>query len=185
MLIFLTDNGGPPGVLYEFLVASFYYCFIAASLAEVCFRSYTKSLRVLIHSPDGFGRALLRRCLSLGYLNPGPKTRSAARILHRVYQLLWVALRPSFHRIHHVRARGTDVWPVPPKLCHPTMAYLHHSSFDHMDLYRLHRILQQIPSLPPTIRTIRCNRWRYSDNHCRRSDAKNPFYKRFRLVRVG
>jgi hypothetical protein len=49
MLIFLTDNGGPPGVLYEFLVASFYYCFIAASLAEVCFRSYTKSLRVLIH----------------------------------------------------------------------------------------------------------------------------------------
>lgn len=29
------DNGGPPGVLYEFLVACLYYCFIAASLAEV------------------------------------------------------------------------------------------------------------------------------------------------------
>src|ERR1700761_5228562 len=28
-------NGGPPGVLYAFLAASFYYCFIAASLAEV------------------------------------------------------------------------------------------------------------------------------------------------------
>lgn len=28
-------NGGPPGVLYEFLVASFYYCFIAASIAEL------------------------------------------------------------------------------------------------------------------------------------------------------
>jgi len=28
-------NGGPPGVLYEFLVASFYYWFIAASLAEL------------------------------------------------------------------------------------------------------------------------------------------------------
>ncbi len=36
-LTFRTDNGGPPGVLYEFLVACFYYCFIAASLAEVCF----------------------------------------------------------------------------------------------------------------------------------------------------
>jgi hypothetical protein len=30
-----TDNGGPPGVLYELLVASFYYCFVAASIAEV------------------------------------------------------------------------------------------------------------------------------------------------------
>jgi choline transport protein len=30
-----ADNGGPPGVLYEFLLACFYYCFIAASLAEV------------------------------------------------------------------------------------------------------------------------------------------------------
>lgn len=29
------NNGGPPGVLYEFLVASFYYCFIAASIAEL------------------------------------------------------------------------------------------------------------------------------------------------------
>ena len=36
-LTFLADNGGPPGVLYEFLVASLYYCFIAASLAEVSF----------------------------------------------------------------------------------------------------------------------------------------------------
>lgn len=28
-------NGGPPGVLYEFLVAIFYYSFIAASIAEL------------------------------------------------------------------------------------------------------------------------------------------------------
>lgn len=28
-------NGGPPGVLYEFLAANFFYCFIAASLAEL------------------------------------------------------------------------------------------------------------------------------------------------------
>lgn len=35
-LTFAADNGGPPGVLYEFLVAVFYYSFIAASLAEVC-----------------------------------------------------------------------------------------------------------------------------------------------------
>ena len=28
-------NGGPAGVIYEFLVACFYYSFIAASIAEV------------------------------------------------------------------------------------------------------------------------------------------------------
>lgn len=32
----LTDNGGPAGVIYELLVACFYYSFIAASIAEVC-----------------------------------------------------------------------------------------------------------------------------------------------------
>ena len=31
----LVDNGGPPGVLYELLIACFYYGFIAASIAEV------------------------------------------------------------------------------------------------------------------------------------------------------
>ena len=39
-LIFLVDNGGPPGVLYEFLVACLYYSFINASLAEVWFRTF-------------------------------------------------------------------------------------------------------------------------------------------------
>ena len=29
-----TDNGGPPGVLYELLVACFYYGLIGASIAE-------------------------------------------------------------------------------------------------------------------------------------------------------
>ena len=28
-------NGGPPGVLYEFLVACFWYAFLGASIAEV------------------------------------------------------------------------------------------------------------------------------------------------------
>lgn len=28
-------NGGPPGVIYEFMVVTFVYCFIAASLAEL------------------------------------------------------------------------------------------------------------------------------------------------------
>jgi len=30
-----ADNGGPPGILYELLVAGMYYMFIAASVAEV------------------------------------------------------------------------------------------------------------------------------------------------------
>ncbi|KAJ5213633.1 hypothetical protein N7449_000802 [Penicillium cf. viridicatum] len=28
-------NGGPPGIIYEFATASFFYCFIAASIAEL------------------------------------------------------------------------------------------------------------------------------------------------------
>jgi choline transport protein len=35
LIIPFSDNGGPPGVLYELLVACFYYGFIAASIAEV------------------------------------------------------------------------------------------------------------------------------------------------------
>ena len=31
----ILANGGPPGILYEFLVACLYYAFIAASIAEV------------------------------------------------------------------------------------------------------------------------------------------------------
>ena len=30
-----SDNGGPPGLIYEFLVACLFYAFIAASIAEV------------------------------------------------------------------------------------------------------------------------------------------------------
>ena len=36
VLIEFVDNGGPAGVLYELLVACFYYGFLAASIAEVC-----------------------------------------------------------------------------------------------------------------------------------------------------
>ena len=36
-----ADNGGPAGVLYELLVACFYYAFIAASIAEV--RTHVRS----------------------------------------------------------------------------------------------------------------------------------------------
>ena len=35
------DNGGPAGVLYELLVACFYYAFIAASIAEVHTHAHT------------------------------------------------------------------------------------------------------------------------------------------------
>ena len=35
LLMISLDNGGPAGVLYELLVACFYYGFIAASIAEV------------------------------------------------------------------------------------------------------------------------------------------------------
>ena len=45
----LVDNGGPAGVLYELLVACFYYAFIAASIAEV--RPSTLLLFVLATLP--------------------------------------------------------------------------------------------------------------------------------------
>ena len=37
----VTDNGGPAGVLYELLVACFYYAFIAACIAEVRIGSHS------------------------------------------------------------------------------------------------------------------------------------------------
>ena len=35
-----VNNGGPAGVIYAFVIAVFYYCFIAASIAEVRLLSY-------------------------------------------------------------------------------------------------------------------------------------------------
>jgi choline transport protein len=34
-LMFFRSNGGPPGVLYEFILVSMFYWLIAASLAEL------------------------------------------------------------------------------------------------------------------------------------------------------
>ena len=64
-----TDNGGPPGILYEFLVACFYYAFIAASIAEVIHYPVSSSssfLRLLPALPVGICYTDGWRCLSLG-----------------------------------------------------------------------------------------------------------------------
>jgi choline transport protein len=43
LISFPTANGGPAGVLYELLVACFYYAFVAVSIAEVCIeQDFTK-----------------------------------------------------------------------------------------------------------------------------------------------
>jgi hypothetical protein len=44
LIVRSTDNGGPPGVLYELLVACFYYGFIAASIAEVFLELHPKRI---------------------------------------------------------------------------------------------------------------------------------------------
>lgn len=36
-----TANGGPPGILYEYLIACAYYGVIAACIAEVCLVTFS------------------------------------------------------------------------------------------------------------------------------------------------
>jgi hypothetical protein len=88
------DNGGPPGVLYELLVACFYYCFIAASIAEVCLLiEFLETVEILITFPAvSFGGTFLGGCLPLGISEPRPEIWSRTRILHRLFELLRLAI---------------------------------------------------------------------------------------------
>jgi hypothetical protein len=48
---YATANGGPPGIIYEYLVACAYYAVIAACIAEVCLPNFfTRSILWLISS---------------------------------------------------------------------------------------------------------------------------------------
>ena len=49
---YVVDNGGPAGVLYELLVACFYYGFIAASIAEVLFSQTPMKISSFILTPS-------------------------------------------------------------------------------------------------------------------------------------
>lgn len=87
----ILDNGGPPGILYEFLVACFYYAFIAASIAEV--------LHYLISCSSTFVYLLLAplvgicytdswRCLSLGFCHSRSSSWPSHWLLHGLLELL-------------------------------------------------------------------------------------------------
>lgn len=153
------DNGGPPGVLYEFLVACLYYCFIAASLAEVCHSPNLKPMPCTVpeHSDSRIARLLrpiIRRSLPLGFPLPRSQSRSSPRLLHRLAQLLRLALRPRLDCVHYERTMCTNVRPLPPRLHHQTLEHIRRPRPHHLDLYRHHYLLQQVPPLPSTVRFV-------------------------------
>jgi hypothetical protein len=111
----------------------------------------------------------------LGVLEPRSKIWSSSWFLCRVVELLRLAFRSCIYRLHHVRARHPDVFPISSELRNSSVAYLRHAPFDHLDLHCGHDILQQIPTISTTIWTLRCARWRFGDDNSDCGHAKATF----------
>lgn len=171
----LVDNGGPAGVLYELLVACFYYGFIAASIAEV--RPFTifwmfdqlfadVPVAHLIHT-------LRRRRLPLGFRDPRPPLRPRPRILHRLSQLLWLDIRSRLHRIYPLKRSGANVRRVPSRSRHPAMARLRRFHPNHLVLLRARGIREPITASVKSNRVVPCYLWWNYNHHRSRSDAES------------
>jgi choline transport protein len=84
-------NGGPPGVLYELIVACSYYAVVAACIAEVRTLYVRCGHRLIITLLVGICHSLIRRRLPLRLYNTWLKVRSYTRLLRWQYKLLWWA----------------------------------------------------------------------------------------------
>lgn len=142
-------------MIYELLVACFYYSFIAASIAEVCifptFRHTQglggKEMNLKLKSPTAhIKHSLRRRRLPLGLPNPWTTLRPHPWLLHWLSQLLRLGLRPRLHRLHPRQRLCTNVRPIPSRPHHQAMARLHRLSAHHLVLLRCSHLRQQTPS---------------------------------------
>ena len=127
----VLDNGGPAGVLYELLVACFYYGFIAASIAEVPTHTL-KNIPIFGIGYEYLADSLVAHilhpfrwwCLPLGLCDSRPPIWSPPRLLHRLPQLLWLDIRSRLHRVHPLKCGGANVRRLPSGPGHPAMACL-------------------------------------------------------------
>lgn len=170
----LVDNGGPAGVLYELLVACFYYGFIAASIAEArsstILGTHTESLADtsvahLLHS-------LRRRCLPLGLRDPWAPLRPRPWLLHRLPQLLRLDIRSRFHRVHPIKRSSADVRRIPSRPGHQAMARLRRFYPDNLVLLRACGVWKSPIAGVESDRVVSRHRWWNCDHHRSRSDAE-------------
>ena len=103
---------------------------------------YSENLMADLKYIVGIITSFIRRCLSLGLLEPRCRTWSNPRFFRRLHQLLWMVIRSGLDRVYHVRASHPDVCPVPSGLCDPVVAHLHRPPSDYMDVHRCNDILQ-------------------------------------------
>ena len=158
MCTFVIENGGPPGVLYELLVACFYYSFIAASIAEVSCCSFIPQAHF---SGLDFHILILRRRHVIHH------------ICHSKLSDIWMLTLPSFftaHLIHSLSRRSislglgdprSKIWPQ-HWLLHRLPQLLRmdfRSRLDRLHSRQCRRTnVRRLPPRPyhPTVARIRC-----------------------------
>lgn len=170
-----ADNGGPAGVLYELLIACFYYGFIAASIAEVrpspINRIDTESLADLLLAH--LLHPLRRWSLPLGLCDPRAPLWPRPRLLHRLPQLLRLDIRPRIHRLHPVQRSGANVRSLPPSPRHTTLARLCRFHHHHLVLLRACSVWESIIATVESDWIVPGYCWWTCNHHRSRSDAQS------------
>jgi hypothetical protein len=113
-------NGGPPGILYEYIVACVYYTLIALCIAELA--SSLPSSGGVYHWATIAAGPRYGRCLGMSDTAHHSYTTNLGmklpRLLHRFTQLLRLDLRPREYRRDPRQCGRPDVRRLPPRLRH-------------------------------------------------------------------
>ena len=161
-------------MIYELLVACFYYAFIAASIAEV--RSSAlfsiKTIVVPTFQVAHIFHPLRRRRIPLGLCNSGPPLWPHPWILHRLSQLLRMDIRSRLGRIHSFQRGSADVRRLSSRPGHPAMARLCCFRAHHLVLLRACHFWQPRTAILESGWTVPHYCGWNCDHHRRRSNAQ-------------
>ena len=162
-------------MLYELLVACFYYAFIAASIAEVRLLALLTLITNGIVADISLAHVfhpLRRRCVPLGLCNSWPPLRPHAWILHRLSQLLRMDIRSRLGRVHSFKRGSADVRHFPSRSGHPAMARLCCFRPHNLVLLRAGHFWQPGPAILEPDWTVSDHCGWNRDHHRSRSDAQ-------------
>ena len=161
-------------MIYELLVACFYYAFIAASIAEVRFSTL---LALMTNVVPTFQVAhvfhpLGRRRIPLGLCNSWPPLWPHPWILHRLSQLLRMDIRSRLGRVHSCECGSADVRRLSSRPGHPAMARLCCFRAHHLVVLRACRFWQPLTAVLESGWTVPDHCGWNRDYHRSRSDAQ-------------
>ena len=165
-------------MIYELLVACFYYAFIAASIAEVRIStlfSLTTNLLPTFQVAHVF-HPLRRRRIPLGLCNAWSPIWPHARLLHRLSQFLRMDIRSRLSRLHSIQRGSADVRRFPSRSGHPAMARLCCFRAHHLVLLRACHFRQPSTPIPESGWIVPDYRGWNRDHHRRRSDAQGACF---------